>query len=235
MLSRMLSISIGRNGLADVLFDQIAELRRLLNAGAALGAKMQDERAGVAAGEEVLPEEGKQQKRAEAEQQEDGNEDHAGRDEPFQQTRIAAAHLLEPSLKSALKTGQDISRRHRMVVVRLQQIHRQRWHQCSRENVRRQHGEDDRFGQRHEEIARDAAQEEHRQKHDADAERRHQGRHRDLRRAFEDRIVQVVAFFQIALDIFNRHGGVVHQDADGKRKPAERHDVDGLSDAARAR
>src|ERR1700723_3124076 len=45
---------VGRNGLADILFDQIAELCGLFNACTGLGAQMQEERAGVAAGEEVL-------------------------------------------------------------------------------------------------------------------------------------------------------------------------------------
>lgn len=56
------------NGLADVLFDQIAEPRCLFNASAALGAKMQDERTGVAAWKEILSEERNQQKSAGADQ-----------------------------------------------------------------------------------------------------------------------------------------------------------------------
>ncbi len=48
---------VGGNGLADVLFDQVAESGGLFDASAAFGAEMQDERAGVAAWEEVLAEE----------------------------------------------------------------------------------------------------------------------------------------------------------------------------------
>ena len=43
--------------------------------------------------------------------------------------------------------------------------------------------------------------------------------------------MQVVALFEMALDVFDRDGGVVDQDADGQREAAERHDVDGLADA----
>ena len=75
-----------RHSLADVLLNQIAELGGLFDSGAALGAQMQDEGAGIAAGKEVLSQERNQQKRAEAEQQEDGNKDHARLHQPSQQT-----------------------------------------------------------------------------------------------------------------------------------------------------
>ena len=116
--------------------------------------------------------------------------------------------------------------------MRLQQVHRQRRHQRTRKNVRRQHGEHHRLRQRHKQVPRHAAQEEHRQKHDADTKRRHQRRHRDLRRALEDRLMQPTALFQIALDVFDRHRRIVHQDADRQRQPAQRHDVDRLAQQA---
>ena len=59
-----------------------------------------------------------------------------------------------------------------MAVVQFQQIFRQRRHQRAREDVGRQHGEHHRLGQRDEQKPRHAAQEKHREKHDADAERR---------------------------------------------------------------
>jgi hypothetical protein len=40
--------------------------------------------------------------------------------------------------------------------------------------------------------------------------------------------VQFQAVFEITLDIFDGHSGVIHQDADRQRQSAERHDVDGL-------
>ena len=42
---------------------------------------------------------------------------------------------------------------------------------------------------------------------------------------------ELVAFFEIALDVFDGDGGVVDEDADGEREAAERHDVDRLADA----
>ena len=48
-------------------------------------------------------------------------------------------------------------------------------------------------------------------------------------------VLQVVAFFEIALDVLDGDGGVVHQDADGQRQAAQRHDVDGFVQRAQAR
>src|SRR5207302_9943605 len=135
---------IGKQYFANVLFDQIAELCGLFNTSAALGAYVQDERAGVAAWKEVLAEEWNQQKCTCADPQKDGDEGRSGPHGSPQHAYITAAHLLEPALESALETGEDIVRRHRIVVVSLQEIHRHRRHQCSRKNVRGQHGEDHR-------------------------------------------------------------------------------------------
>jgi hypothetical protein len=44
--------------------------------------------------------------------------------------------------------------------------------------------------------------------------------------------VQLLAFFQVALDILDRDRGVVHQNADRQRQAAQRHDVDGLAQRA---
>ena len=37
---------------------------------------------------------------------------------------------------------------------------------------------------------------------------------------------------KVAVDVFDFDGGVVHQDADGERQAAERHDVDGFAQRA---
>ena len=61
---------------------------------------------------------------------------------------------------------------------------------------------------------------EHRQEHDADAERGNQRGHGDLRGAFQDGVVEIVPFLEIALDVFDGDGRVVHQDADRQRQSA---------------
>ena len=56
----------------------------------------------------------------------------------------------------------------------------------------------------------------------------------DLRRAVEDGLLDLLARFEIAVDVLDFDGGVVDQDADGQRQAAEGHDVDGLAEGARA-
>ena len=75
------------------------------------------------------------------------------------------------------------------------------------------------------------------QENDADTERGHQRRDCNLRRAVaESRAgLQIVSFFQKALDILDGYSSVVHQNADRKRESAQRHDVDGLMPSALSR
>ena len=55
-------------------------------------------------------------------------------------------------------------------------------------------------------------------------------RHGDLLCAVENRLPHLLAHGKVALDVFDFHRGVVHQDADGERQSSQRHDVDGLAD-----
>ena len=64
------------------------------------------------------------------------------------------------------------------------------------------------------------------------AKRRHQRGHGDLLRAVENRAHRLLALRQVAVDVFDFHCGVVHQDAHGQRQAAERHDVDGFAQRA---
>src|SRR6185437_3270984 len=75
------------------------------------------------------------------------------------------------SRTSAQQASEGILRVRCVVVVRLEQVHRERRDEGSREEVGREHREDDGFSERNEEEARDAGEEEHRQEDDADAER----------------------------------------------------------------
>ena len=56
-----------------------------------------------------------------------------------------------------------------------------------------------------------------------------QGGNGDLRRAVQNRLLDFLALIQIPVGVLDLHGGIIHQDADGEREPAERHDVDGFS------
>jgi len=71
---------------------------------------------------------------------------------------------------------------------------------------------------------------EHRHEHDADAEQRDEGRCHDLMGAVHDRLLDRLALLEVVIDVFDRHGSVVNEDADRKREAAERHDVERLAD-----
>ena len=63
-------------------------------------------------------------------------------------------------------------------------------------------------------------------------QRRYQRRYGDLRRAVQNGLLDFLALFQVAIDVFDFDRGVVDQDADGQRQPAEGHDVDGFAERA---
>ena len=218
----------GWNGLADGGLDLVAEPGRLFDAGAGLGPHMQDELPAVGVGEEVLAEPGDEDETAEADEQKDGDEKNAPVHQAGEQQLVGETNSLEETLKAALKDRQWIAGQRCSVLLDAQQIHRHRGHQRARQDIGGQHGEDDRLRQRNEEIAGDPAEKEHGQEDDADAERGDQGGNGNLRGAVEDRVVQRLAFFEIALDVLDVDGGVVDQNADGERQSAEGHDVDGL-------
>ena len=79
-------------------------------------------------------------------------------------------------------------------------------------------------------IARHALEEEHRHKHDADAEQRDEGGRHDLPGAVHDRRFHGLAMLEMPVDILDRHRRVVDQDADRQRQSAERHDVERFAD-----
>ncbi len=225
----------GRDGLADGLLDEIAEPSGLLDAGSGLGADVQDEGAVVGGGEEVLAEERDQEQRDQAGEQEERDEELAGFDQLGEKRFVGGADAFEAALEAALEAGEDVLREGCVVVYGLEQIHGHGGHQRSGQDVGGKHGEDDGFGEGHEEIAGNAGEEEHGEKHDADGEGGDEGGHGDLRGAVEDGFAELVALFEIAIDIFDLDGGVVDEDADGEGETAEGHDVDGLADQARGR
>ena len=42
-------------------------------------------------------------------------------------------------------------------------------------------------------------------------------------------MLHILAVFEMPVDVLDRHGGVIDQDADRERQAAERHDVEGLA------
>ena len=114
-------------------------------------------------------------------------------------------------------------------VVVPEQVARQAPGRRERQHVGRQHRQHDGDGERNEQEARRPGQQQHREEHDADRQRRHRQRLDHLERTIEDGDRQRLAQRLVAVDVLDRHRGVVDQQADGERQPAERHQVDGLS------
>ncbi len=70
---------------------------------------------------------------------------------------------------------------------------------------------------------------QNRREHNADGKRGNKSRDRDLLRAIQHRPHQRLLHRQIAMGILNFDGGVVHQNSDRQRQPAQRHHVDGVA------
>ena len=117
-----------------------------------------------------------------------------------------------------------------------QQKMRHRRHQRVGQDVGGDHREHDRHRERAEEIAGDAAEREQRHEGDADAKQRDRRRRHDLLRAPGDGGQNVLAvLLHVAVDVLDRDGRVVDQNADRQRQAAERHHVDGLAEQRTAR
>ena len=109
------------------------------------------------------------------------------------------------------------------------QIIGHRRNERARQQERADEGENDRFGQRPEQVTGDAAELEHRHEHNAQAKECHERRNNNLLRAVHDRPFDRFALFQMVVDVFDGDGSIIDQNADGKRQSAQRHDVDGLA------
>jgi hypothetical protein len=113
-----------------------------------------------------------------------------------------------------------------------QEIHCRRGYKGAGEDIRGKHGKDYRLcggGQTDSELLRPK---EHGEEDDTVAECRDQGRHRNLGRAIKDGLTLAMPFFAKALNILNRHRGIVYEDAHCQREAAEGHGVDRLSQHA---
>ena len=107
---------------------------------------------------------------------------------------------------------------------------RHRRHERVGEDVGGDHREDDRHRKRTEEVARHSAEREQGHEGDADAKQGDRRRRHDFLCAGGDRGQNILALLHVAVDVLDRDGRIVDQDADRKSKAAERHDIDGLSE-----
>ena len=202
MLSTMLVSSSGGMTLADRRLDLVAQPRRLLDAGADLGAHVQLDLAAVDGREEILAEERRQPERQPARRQGSRRRSASGRASASASSRaIAAAQPLEPvfearagSARSAVarRRGQRVAGRP-CVVMRLCRAAgsspvsapacaRGRTSRPARTPPPRPAAEQD--------MPATPPSDEHRHEHDADAQQRDEGRHHDLLGAVHDRVAR---------------------------------------------
>src|SRR5581483_6067871 len=172
--------------------------------------------------EEVLAEEWNQQERERDAAEEARDEDLAANDNTLEKGAVRAADPLESALEASLKAGQDVAGGRCMLVMGFQQVHRHGRHERLRQDKGGEHSEAGRLREGDEEITRDPGQEEHRNEHNADTESGNQNRNGDLGTALQDGVAQVMTFLKVTLDVLDRDGGIVDQDADGQRQAAER-------------
>ena len=226
-----------RNHLADGVVDPVALRGHVFNARAGARPHVQHELAAVHAGKEIFAKKRIEKcSRPHTQHEEEDDEERGVSDAQLQHAPVAAADLLKAGLEGELEDDEGITAPPLafayLRVMLAQQILRHGGDDRARKQVRRQHCKDDSFSQRHKEVLRHAAEEEHRHEDDADGEGGDKGRPRDLCRAVENRLLDGLTLFQVAIDVLNLDRSVVDQDAHGQRQAAERHDVDRFAQRA---
>ena len=187
-------------------------------------------------GKKSWPSQGTSAKTRQAADQEDRDEHAAAAHQQIQHAAIGMRAAARSRARSRAGTvPADCASGPCVMRLGPQQIHRHRRHQRARQHVGREHREHHGFGQRHEQIARDAGA--------ARTSARTRCRCRASRPAPAPRsaprrrriaLAQRLPLLEVALDVLDRHRGVVHQDADRQRQAAQRHDVDRLAERSSA-
>ena len=198
---------------------------------------MQAQLPGIDGREEVAPDEGIQEQRDRRERQKDGDDRPRVRQRPVQDSLVAGREPPEAGLEAVGDTSEERRPLRRVMAclpalscarLRRQQIQHHGGHERAREEIAGEHGEDDGHRQRREQRAPHTAQEEDRHEHDADRQRRDERGRGHLGRAVEDGPPQRFAELHLTVIVLDFDGGVVHEDADGQRHPAQRHHVQRL-------
>ena len=240
MLSTMLFERVGRNDRAD-LPPRSCRPRARCPRSACRSARARATRSGrLDRREEVAAKKGDEQKRSRDGCKKAGDEQPARRERGMPgaagRTRAAASKRRSKPRRKRVNGLRVGGRRASPWSRRLmgQQKARHRIHERARKDVGGDQREHDRLRHRPKQIAGDAAEPEHRHEHDADAQQRDGRGNDDLPRAVHDRALDVLALLEMRVDVLDRDGRVVDQDADGERKAAERHHVDRLAERRQA-
>ena len=103
---------------------------------------------------------------------------------------------------------------------------RERWHERAGQHIAREHGKDDGESERTEDVGRGSREQEDRQEHDADGNRRDELRKGDLASTVENSGAYVLPQRNLPFDVLDLDERVIHEDADGESKSAERHQIE---------
>ena len=201
------------------------QLLRLLDTQPRLPADVQSHLPGVNGGKEILPQQRHQGQRERHERNEEHNENSAVREHVVERMSIRLPETLESMLNPVVRAPQrSTAPRPARRLICKQVVHHRR-HQRAREEVRRQHCEDDRHGERDEERLRRSGDECHGKEDDADANRRDERGHRNLRCSVEDRADDGLARRALTMKVLDCDGCVVNEDAHRERHATERHQI----------
>ena len=197
---------------------------------------MQPDLSGIHQREEVLTQCGSHECSPNGEDPEQNDDGRAVVERPVERTCIALAKLFESAVEDVMHVPDESGAAHFLVVLikavgfqfRGEQILHHGRDQRSRKQIGRQHRENHRHGKRCKQILGRSGKQHHRYEHDADGERRDKRRYGDLLRPIENGADQRLLLAEIAVNVLNFDGSVVHQDSHGQRETAQRHHVDGL-------
>ena len=198
---------------------------------------MQADLAGVYAREEIAAEHKSNHARKHAEREETRGEKAGMFEHVLERALIAFAESLKGAFKSLLKAAKKALPFAHMVfgvifVLCAQQVHGHGRNDGAGPHIGGEHGEADGFGERDEQKSCNTREEEHWDENDADAESGNERGHGDLLGAIQNGLNGVLAHGEVAVDVFDFDGGVVHENADGEGEAAEGHDVDGFAERA---
>ncbi len=223
----------------DADLDRAEELVGLLDARARRRANVKPELSGIHLRKEVLAGESGHPQRHAHEAGEGHKHGRPVSQRPAEHAAVAVPKRLEAPVERAVESPEHFPAGRLVtgpgcVPIHLarQQIAHHGRDQRAREEVRRQHREHHGEGQRDEEKLHDAAQEDHRDEHNANRQRRHERGDRDLLGPVQNGRDDLLALGEIPVDVLELHRGVVDEDAHGEGQASQRHDVDRVAHRA---
>src|SRR5690348_6452145 len=209
----------GGNGFANDGVHLISEAGSLFDAKTRARAKVQTNLSGIDFGKEIPAKNYNKTDGKNAESQETTTEKLGPIECRAEPSTVAFAEFFEGALETLLVPAEEALLFACMLfgivlILAAEEIHSHGRDNRSGPAIGCQHREDNGFGERHEQEFRHARKEKHGNENDADAECGDESWDSNLLSSVENGLDSLLAHGQIAVDIFNFHRSVVHQDAD---------------------